>query len=85
MAHIEDTQPIEMFASRTWSGTSWHYPYIEAMTKEMRELREAVRVLAASVRSNANDKAVGQHWDAEVCDEVWANSIAAEAVRKAGN
>jgi hypothetical protein len=48
------------------------------------KLEEAVRVLAASVRSNANDRAVGKHWDEEVCDEVWANEIAAEAVRKAG-
>ncbi len=48
------------------------------------ELQTAVKVLAASVRSNANDRAVGKHWDAEVCDEVWANEIAAEAVRKAG-
>jgi hypothetical protein len=47
------------------------------------DLRESVRVLAASVRSNANDRAVGKHWDMEVCDEVWANPIAAEAVRKA--
>ncbi len=52
--------------------------------KTIADLREAVRVLAASVRSNAKDRAVCPHWDEEVCTEVLANPIAAEAVRKAG-
>ena len=83
MSKIEDTQPIEVLAGRTWSGTHWHYPYIENMCKEMRDLRAALKVLATELHGKALDRAVGKHWDAEINDAVWENPIAAAAVMEA--
>ena len=36
---IEDTKPIDVLADRVWAGTYWHYPHIEKMVAELRELR----------------------------------------------
>ena len=58
---------------------------IAALEATERELREAVKVLATEVVGNAKDRAVGKHWDAEINDAVWANPIAAAAVREASN
>ena len=39
MSDIEKTKPIDVLATRVWSGTHWHYPHIEAMIAEIERLR----------------------------------------------
>jgi len=39
MSDIEKTRPIDVLATRVWSGTHWHYPHIEAMIAEIERLR----------------------------------------------
>lgn len=95
MGNIEDTKPIEALAGRTWSGTQWHYPYIEQMCKEMRELREAVKVLATVIVESRKQReyerinnlcpggCVADSLE-QAAVKVLANPIAAAAVREAG-
>jgi hypothetical protein len=40
MSDIEKTKPIDVLASRVWSGTHWHYPHIETMIAEIERLRK---------------------------------------------
>jgi len=39
MSDIEKTKPIDVLATRVWSGTHWHYPHIETMIAEIERLR----------------------------------------------
>jgi len=56
---------------------------LEDPYKTIADLRSAVNVLATNLRSYIMDQAVGD-WTKDISDEVNANPIAAEAVRKAG-
>lgn len=56
---------------------------IAALEQTERELRAAVKVLGADLRSYIMDQAVGD-WTQDISDEVLANPIAAAAVREAG-
>ena len=43
---MSDT-PIDLLASRVWSGSKWHYPHIEAMLSDIERLRAE---LAAAIK-----------------------------------
>ena len=36
---MESDTPIDLIASRVWSGSKWHYPHIEAMLSDIERLR----------------------------------------------
>jgi hypothetical protein len=41
---VSDT-PIDLLASRVWSGSKWHYPHIEAMLAERELLRDELAAM----------------------------------------
>ena len=36
---MESDMPIELMASRCWTGTKWHYPNLQRMVEEKKRLR----------------------------------------------
>jgi hypothetical protein len=41
---VSDT-PIDLLASRVWSGSKWHYPHIEAMLSDIKRLRDELAAM----------------------------------------
>ena len=59
---MSDT-PIDLLASRVWSGSKWHYPHIEAMLAE----RELLRAEVASMQKQRDE---ARRWLREACAEI---------------
>lgn len=47
---MESDTPIDLIASRVWSGSKWHYPHIEAMLSDIERLRAE---LAAAIKDRS--------------------------------
>jgi hypothetical protein len=54
---MESDTPIDLLASRVWSGSKWHYPHIEAMLSDIERLRAELAAANAQLVSNADELA----------------------------
>jgi hypothetical protein len=54
---MESDTPIDLLASRVWSGSKWHYPHIEAMLSDIERLRAELDAANAQLVSNADELA----------------------------
>ena len=65
-------------------GVMWQESHAQ-QGQRIVELEDAVKVLATEVYGKALDRSVGDQWAEEIGGAVWANPIAAAAVREASN
>ena len=85
MSDIEKTMPIDVLASRVWSGTHWHYPHIETMIAEIERLRAEVAALKHEIDGWRQWDDVDPQIKGECLREARERRIATDAARKENN
>jgi hypothetical protein len=70
---MESDTPIDLLASRVWSGSKWHYPHIEAMLSDIDRLRAELAAEGANTASLLHTLALIREagkWQKEMLSEL---------------